>query len=91
MRRLRDKWRGMAQTFANRCAPSNPKYRFFISMDEASVVVAETALMAARGELNSAYRRAVKHKRSKKAVDLVRDKAREVGSLGLYLLERSGL
>jgi hypothetical protein len=85
MRRLKRVWRDAAIVYA-RSAWHVPEYRYWIIEDKSRIEIAETALKAYLNKVSFAYTQAVNHPCSQKAQEQVRMLAKEVASIGFYIL-----
>jgi hypothetical protein len=85
MRRLKGVWRDAAIVYA-RSAWHVPEYRYWNIEDQTRIQIAETALKAYLNKVSFAYTQAVNHPRSCEAHEQVRLLAKEVASIGFYIL-----
>lgn len=88
MRKFKRQWREAAQAYAARCWHTS-EYRYWSADGHTKLEVAEVAAKMFRSQLNQAYAYSVKHPRSKKTIEKIRELARVIGSIGLYILEHS--
>jgi len=87
-RRFKRQWRDAAAQYARTCWHT-PEYRYWSMEGKSRAELAETAAEQYRVELQCAYSRSVKHPRSRKAVEQIRDAAKQLASIGLYILSAS--
>lgn len=88
MRKLKTTWRDAAQAYAQQCWHT-PEFRYWSIDSHTKVEIAEVAAKMFRSRLNSAYSHSVKHPRSKKTQEKIRELGREIGSIGFYILEHT--
>ena len=86
-KRIKRVWRDAARRYAASCWHV-PEFRYFDVSHETRERIAEVAMMHYWAELNSVYGYSTRHPRSKKAKNAVARTAREIASIGLWLLER---
>jgi hypothetical protein len=88
MRRLKGVWRDAATVYA-RSAWHVPEYRYWNIEDQTRIQIAEIAFKAYLNKVSFAYTQAVNHPRSQKAQAQVRMLAKELASIGFYILEHN--
>ena len=86
MRNFRSTWKQEAINYARQLWHV-PKYRYFDARSATKQELADLAASVFRNRVNTAYRHSVGHPKSRKAVEEIRENARILGSIGLWMLE----
>jgi len=85
-RKFRRDWKIEGTRYANQLWHC-PEYRYWDERDASKQELAGLAARVYRTRIENAYQDLRSHPRSKKAVERIRDNARALGSIGLWLLE----